>query len=111
MTEIMSGGTRRGFVQSAAAAALGMAVAAPYIRTARADDPSIVGLWSPVYNLPCVAIHLHLLPDGKLLMWADDDGVFPPNRLADFSKAYVVAMLETGEPSSTPLYILSLIHI
>lgn len=105
MSELVARGTRRGFVQTAAGAAMGAAVVAPFIRSARADEPSIVGQWSPVHELPCVAIHLNLLPDGKLLMWADDDGVFPPNRLADFSKAYVVAMLDSGEPSTTPLYI------
>jgi hypothetical protein len=29
-----------------------------------------LGQWSPVYDWPCVSIHTHLLPNGKVLSWA-----------------------------------------
>jgi galactose oxidase len=35
--------------------------------------PSTVGQWSPVYAWPDVAVHLHMLPDGKVFTFADDD--------------------------------------
>ncbi|HZO90804.1 MAG TPA: fibronectin type III domain-containing protein [Chthonomonadaceae bacterium] len=33
------------------------------------SDPSQVGQWSPVSSMPYYAIHLHLLPTGKVLFW------------------------------------------
>ena len=47
-----------------------------------------------------MAIHLHLLPDGKILTWADDDSLMP-TRLGDFSKAFVVAIPPNDRPAST----------
>ena len=32
-------------------------------------DPAVVGLWSAPVDLPIVAIHMHLLPDGNVLAW------------------------------------------
>ena len=32
-----------------------------------------MGQWSPVYDWPQVAIHLHLLPNGKVMSWADEN--------------------------------------
>ena len=29
------------------------------------------GKWGPVFNAPVVAIHLHLLPSGKVILWGD----------------------------------------
>lgn len=40
-------------------------------------DPAQVGRWDPVFPLPNVAIHTHLLPDGTVLFWGrrdDPDG-------------------------------------
>ena len=34
---------------------------------ARSTDPTTLGEWSPVFDWPVVAIHLHLLPTGKVL--------------------------------------------
>jgi hypothetical protein len=52
-----------------------------------------------VYPWPDVAIHLHLLPRGKLLSFSDDDHV--GSRDADFSKAFVIAIPAGGAPPST----------
>src|SRR6266480_3718471 len=35
-----------------------------------ADDPSKIGKWDPPINWPNVAIHMHVLPDGKVLFWS-----------------------------------------
>jgi len=35
----------------------------------KAENGSLVGSWSPVYDLPLVPIHVMLLTNGKLLMW------------------------------------------
>lgn len=32
-------------------------------------DLSVVGQWSPVVNWPAVAIHMHVLPDSRVMMW------------------------------------------
>jgi hypothetical protein len=32
-------------------------------------DPAIFGLWDPVFRFPNVAIHTHVLPTGRVLMW------------------------------------------
>lgn len=36
-------------------------------------SPQNVGQWSSVIEMPIVAIHMHLLPNGKILIWQDDD--------------------------------------
>jgi hypothetical protein len=57
-----------------------------------------LGQWSPVYNWPCVSIHTHLLPDGKVLSWADDDTA---TRNAGFTKTYVVDVPVDGPPGAS----------
>lgn len=55
------------------------ASAAAYMRSLRlapAANSYSVGQWSPVYNLPIVAIHNAVLPNGKILMW-DSVGDLP----------------------------------
>jgi len=37
------------------------------------SGPEVVGQWSSVITLPIVAIHMHMLPSGKVLIWQDDD--------------------------------------
>jgi len=37
------------------------------------SGPEVVGQWSSVITLPIVAIHMHMLPNGKVLIWQDDD--------------------------------------
>jgi hypothetical protein len=96
----MPAGSRRGFVKAAAGTALCTALGAPYIRRSIAAEPSIVGQWSPVFGWPCVAIHNHVLRDGKILTWADDDAAFP-DRLANFSKAFVVSVPADDMPPTT----------
>lgn len=78
-------GTRRGFITRTALTLAGAAAGSlPFIRQAAAT-----GSWSPVYAWPNVAIHLHLLRDGRVLSYADDDsGPLPKN--AGFSKTFVV---------------------
>jgi len=41
----------------------------------------LVGQWSPVFDLPVVAIHNSILPDGKVLMW-DSVGDLPSESYA-----------------------------
>ena len=38
-----------------------------------AADPKEVGRWDPKFSLPNVAIHTHLLPNGKVLFWGRRD--------------------------------------
>ena len=93
--------TRRGVVVGGAA----LLGSAAVLRGAPASAaPDTEGQWSTVYNWPDVAIHQYLLPDSRpqdgiinVLTWADDDSVFPPYRLAGFSKAFVVTIRD-GEP-------------
>ncbi|HXQ71603.1 MAG TPA: galactose oxidase-like domain-containing protein [Pyrinomonadaceae bacterium] len=37
------------------------------------SGPETVGQWSSVITLPIVAIHMHMLPSGKVLIWQDDN--------------------------------------
>ena len=54
--------------------------------------PEVVGQWSSVITLPIVAIHMHMLPNGKVLIWQDDNNAnYNTNgtRLAGYTVAYV----------------------
>src|SRR6266513_617038 len=61
-------------------------------------DPAVVGLWSQVINLPLVAIHTALMPNGKVLAWDDHTdgtgvGVFDPATLAVTTVPFLSANL------------------
>ena len=56
------------------------------------SGPEVVGQWSSVITLPIVAIHMHMLPNGKVLIWQDDNNAnYNTNgtRLAGYTVAYV----------------------
>src|SRR6185369_2446208 len=59
--------------------------------------PAREGRWSPVYGWPCVAIHMHLLPDGKVLSWFEIDPEAPPTA-EGFTKVFVVDIPPDGPP-------------
>src|SRR3712207_414299 len=48
-----------------------VAQAAPFSFTVA--DPAEKGRWGPVFRLPNVAVHTHVLPDGRVLMWGRRD--------------------------------------
>ena len=62
---------------------------------AAAPPPSSVGAWSPVYAWPNIGIHLHLLPNGKVLSW--DEGKRPAADSPGSVDAYVVDV-PAGQP-------------
>ena len=62
---------------------------------AAAPPPSSVGAWSPVYAWPNIGIHLHLLPNGKVLSW--DEGKRPSADSPGSVDAYVVDV-PAGQP-------------
>ena len=65
------------------------------ITVTAADGRATVGEWSPVIPWPDVAIHLHLLPDGTILSYSDDDHQdYPTNgtRLGGKTRAFVVTV-------------------
>jgi hypothetical protein len=37
-------------------------------------QPDVVGQWSGVISWPIIAIHIHILPNGKVLVWPRDGG-------------------------------------
>lgn len=43
-------------------------------------QPSVTGEWGTVMNWPIVAVHMHLLPTGKIMLWpyGDDPRLFDP---------------------------------
>jgi galactose oxidase len=55
-------------------------VANPNPANDEAADPKSVGRWDPKFSLPNVAIHTHLLPNGKVLFWGRRD---QPNQSLD----------------------------
>ena len=97
MGEIQTRVTRRGFLQGTALAAASAAVPA---RPAPAVAAGQVGQWSPIHPWPCVGIHTHLLPNGRVLTWADDAQPFP-RRSPGSSKAFVVNIPNGGAPLGT----------
>ncbi len=90
-----SGANRRGFVKMAAAAAAG-ALSGTLGSPASQSAARTMGKWSPIYPWPDCAIHLHLLPDGKILSYSDDH---TPERFADYTEAFVVT-IPYGRPPS-----------
>jgi hypothetical protein len=66
------------------------------------DPRASTGEWSPVAVWPDVAIHLHLLPDGKVLSYADDDHAdfyTKGTRLAGSTRAFIVTLPNGANPS------------
>lgn len=61
---------------------------------------SEVGEWSPVYPWPQVAVHLHVLPDRKILSYSDE-WVQGQKVTPTTSRAYVVQIPDGGAPSTT----------
>jgi hypothetical protein len=59
-----------------------------------------VGGWSPAYDWPAVAIHLHLLRDGRILSEADDT-VVPDFRGADLTGTFATWRPLTMCPQTT----------
>jgi hypothetical protein len=43
------------------------------------EDPARWGRWEPVFTFPNVAIHTHVLPNGRVLMWGRRDPSDPEN--------------------------------
>jgi hypothetical protein len=82
-----------------AAAVLAMApVAGPHA----APSTSPEGEWSPVYAWPNISVHLHLLPNGKVLSWEGGDA---PNYLTGktgSARAHLVTIPE-GQPPDIKL--------
>jgi hypothetical protein len=64
--------------------------------------PADSGAWSPVYQLPVVPIHAHVLSDGNVLFWQDDD-VSLSQPSTNYSKAYVVS-IPAGSAPGAPTY-------
>jgi Domain of unknown function (DUF1929) len=91
-------GTRRRLVRAITVGALvGAGLALGGVGRAAAA-PEDVGQWSSVYDWPAVAIHLHLLHDGRILSWADDN-IDPDYRGADFTETFVSVIPSGGAPS------------
>ncbi len=64
--------------------------------------PSTIGQWSSVTTWPDVAVHLHLLPDGKVFSYSDDDHEDYPTqgtRQEGKTRAFVVDVPAGGAPS------------
>jgi len=65
--------------------------------------PATTGQWSPVYPWPDVAIHLHVLPDGRVLSYSDDDHPdyhVNGSRLEGQARAFLID-LPAGAPPGT----------
>lgn len=55
--------------------------------------PSSTGQWGPVLNWPLVAVHAHMLPTGKVLLWAYGED---PRRLWDPATDTIAATIPAG---------------
>ena len=66
------------------------AVASRAKAAASADDPARVGRWGPVEDWPVVAVHVALLPNGKVLAWDSvGDGATETYPVHDSTRATV----------------------
>ncbi len=74
MTPLLLHRARRSWLLTLAAVLLIFAGATPH-RAAAQPSPSQVGQWSGVTNWPIVAVHMHLLPTGKVLFYPYGDTV------------------------------------
>ena len=63
-------------------------------------SPADVGRWDPVFPLPNVAIHAHLLPDGTVLFWGRRDD--PAGSMNEHSCTPYVWDPATGTSTPTP---------
>lgn len=63
-------------------------------------SPGEVGRWDPVFPLPNVAIHAHLLPDGRVLFWGRRDD--PAGSMNEHSGTPHVWDPATGTSTPTP---------
>lgn len=75
--------------------------------TVKQDPRASIGEWSPPALWPDVAIHLHLLPDGKILSYSDDDHVdyeTKRTRLGGKTRAFVVTVPADANPSLATWY-------
>src|SRR4051794_11068200 len=52
-----------------------LAAPAPFALSAPPRDPSVGGAWSGVINTPNTAIHLALMPNGKIFSWKGYTGL------------------------------------
>ena len=78
---------------------LGLAITvltSPIARAASSD----MGEWSPVYPWPQVAVHLHVLPNRRILTYSDE-WVQGQKVTPNTSRAYVVQIPDGGEPATT----------
>ena len=66
----MNNKLRRFFIQALAFAS----VVGSQLSFTAAAQPSATGEWSAVQSWPVVAIHVHVLPNGKVLVWPRDGG-------------------------------------
>src|SRR4051794_4437695 len=98
MDGFLTSASRRSFLCGTALAAAGATT--PSWPALAAATASQVGQWSPIYRWPCVGIHTHLLPNGRILTWADSDQP-RPRPSPGFSKTFVVNIPDGGAPLST----------
>ena len=57
----------------------------------QSGSPEVIGQWSsPAVSTEIIAIHMHLLPNGKVLLWQDDNNSgYPPTRIGTQTLARV----------------------
>src|SRR5690242_2776007 len=70
------------------------------VSAAIVSDPKAVGQWGPLFPLPNVAIHTHVLPNGKVLFWGRRD--HPEDSLDAHECTAHIWDPETKEFSATP---------
>lgn len=72
--------------------------------SAQSPPPNQVGAWSPVYPWPQVAVHLHVLPDRRVLTYSDE-WVQGQKVTPTTSRTYVVDIPDGEAPLSTWTYV------
>lgn len=58
-----------------------------------ADDPSLVGKWSEVYQYPVIPIHASVIPEGNILAWDSYTDDLPTGADSDYQPSTQVMLL------------------
>src|SRR5689334_2244794 len=95
MSSVLSAQSRREVLRNTLGLCAGSSFLAVQSRLASAQTPEL-GSWSAIHAWPQIAVHLHVLPTGKIFTFTD-------NKTApgEISQAHVVDIPPGGDPSTT----------
>jgi hypothetical protein len=98
---ILAAGRRRSAGKLVVVVVTSVLALAPAARLHAAPSTKSQGEWSPVYPWPSISVHLHLLPNGKVLSWEGGDVPDPNKGKTGSARAHLVTIPEGQAPDTT----------